>query len=195
MPSPTSGPFVHYTLVVFVFVFVTFSTRHMSWEPWHTDWLPVYGAHLVVQCSLIGTRLPDQYLLYPSVTLGRFMSTGTPCKLGGQCGSVSDSGSGVLELQPGTGTARMLCRLSSAWRLRRVYVCRLGSRPALDIKRRAHEPRYSHHCYVRADDRHASAIGPILRIDQLPAGSYEFTGCGYGLGAVSVCQLPLHLGM
>ena len=23
------------------------------------------------------------------------------------------------------------------------------------------EPRYSHHCYVRADDRHASAIGPI----------------------------------
>ena len=57
------------------------------------------------------------------------------------------------------------------------------------------EPRYSHHCYVRADDRHASAIGPILRIDQLPAGSYEFTGCGYGLGAVSVCQLPLHLGM
>ena len=22
-------------------------------------------------------------------------------------------------------------------------------------------PRYSHHCYVRADDRHASAIGPI----------------------------------
>ena len=69
-------------------------------------------------------------------------------------------------------------------------VCRLGSRPALDIKRRAHEPRYSHHCYVRADDRHASAIGPILRIDQLPAGSYEFTGCGYGLGAVSVCQLP-----
>ena len=35
------------------------------------------------------------------------------------------------------------------------------------------------------DDVHASAIGPILRIDQLPAGSYEFTGCGYGLGAVS----------
>ena len=31
----------------------------------------------------------------------------------------------------------------------------------MDIKRRAHEPRYSHHCYVRADDRHASAIGPI----------------------------------
>jgi len=29
------------------------------------------------------------------------------------------------------------------------------------------EPRYSHHCYVRADDRHASAIGPI-----------QFTGCG-----------------
>ena len=58
--------------------------------------------------------------------------------------------------------------------------CSLGGMSAwksLDIKRRAHEPRYSHHCYVRADDRHASAIGPILRIDQLPAGSYEFTGC------------------
>ena len=64
-----------------------------------------------------------------------------------------------------------------------------------DSDTQALEPRYSHHCYVRADDRHASAIGPILRIDQLPAGSYEFTGCGYGLGAVSVCQLPLHLGM
>ena len=44
-------------VVVFVFVFVTFSTRHMSWEmswePWHTDWLPVYGAHLVVCSSVL----------------------------------------------------------------------------------------------------------------------------------------------
>ena len=31
-----------------------------------------------------------------------------------------------------------------------------------DSDTQALEPRYSHHCYVRADDRHASAIGPIV---------------------------------
>ena len=43
---------------------------------------------------------------------------------------------------------------------RRLYNCFVINDDGL-------EPRYSHHCYVRADDRHASAIGPI---DQLPAG-------------------------